>query len=205
MVQEEYDKAAVEYEQAFKRRPSQSLVLRRYQAMAKAGKLDGANQLLEDWLREHPKDTKIRLVLASRYQLQQHEQKAITHYEAVLKLHKDHPAVLNNLAWLYEKQNDPRALDYAEQAHQAAPNNGSISDTLGWLYLQRGETERGLEMLRRASAQAPNVPDIQYHLAVALVKMNRTEEARRKLKDLLASNKDFSERSAAEELLKSLQ
>lgn len=181
------------------------LVLKHYQALAKTGYGGDANQLLEAWLEQHPNDTKVHLALAQAYQQSNRDQRATAHYAHALKLDKNNPVLLNNLAWLYHKQNDPRALSYAEQAYKAAPNNGLIADTLGWLYVQNGKAQQGLELLQQAFKQAPATPDIHYHLAAALATTGQTEKARKELTKLLAAGKRFPDRQAAESLLKALQ
>ena len=49
-----------------------------------------------------------------------------------------------------------------------------------------------------------DMPVIRYHLAVALAKSGRTDEAEQILKEILASNEDFADRKQAMELLISL-
>ena len=73
-------------------------------------------------------------------------------------------------------------------------------DTLGWLLVLNGESNRGLVLLQEARIKAPHIPDIQYHLAVALEKVGRKDEARKELNRLLKSNKAFPERDKAEAL-----
>ena len=204
MARKDYTKAAAAFDKAFTRKPTSQLVLKHYQAMAKTGNVSDAKQLLEDWLAEHPKDTKVHVALAQAYQRSNRDREATTHYEQALRLDRTNPLILNNLAWLYHQQNDPRALSYAEQAHRAAPDNGLISDTLGWFYVQNGKPQQGLKLLHRAFKQSPDIPDIHYHLATALAKTGQTDEARRELTELLATYKHFPNRQAAESLLNKL-
>ncbi len=205
MARKEYAKAATAYEKAVNRKQTSKLLLKQYQATVKSGNVTSANKLLEDWLAEHPKNAEIRIELAEAYRRLNRNQEAITHYEQVLRPDKNNPEILNNLAWLYNKQNDPRALRYAEQAYRAAPNNGLISDTLGWLYVQNGKAKQGLELLYQAFKQSPNSPDIHYHLASALTKTGQIKEAHKVLTELLATSKRFPDRQAAESLMKELQ
>ena len=75
---------------------------------------------------------------------------------------------------------------------------------LGWLLHQHGDRDRGLSLLRRASTQSPNNPDIQYHLAAALAAAGSSSEAHTILQDLLARHDAFATRDQATELLRSL-
>ena len=86
-----------------------------------------------------------------------------------------------------------------------APDRPEIADTLGWLMLEHGDAQRGLVILQKALGKAPHIPSIRYHLAVALVKNDRGEDAQRELTRLLREHKDFPEANEAETLLAQLQ
>jgi len=111
----------------------------------------------------------------------------------------------SNLAAIYWRQKDPRALDYFEQSYKLKPDSATIIDNLGWVLVERGKLERGLELLGRAAAQAPDNPEIRYHFAVALAKSGDKAQARRELERLLDYKKgDFAYVSEAEALLRQL-
>ena len=111
---------------------------------------------------------------------------------------------LNNLAWLYHTQNDPRSVERAQQAYDLAPDRPEIADTLGWLLLENGDPERGLVLLQEAAGKAPHIPAIRYHRAVALAKNDRGEEARKELERLLRDHSGFDEEGDARSLLTQL-
>ena len=75
-------------------------------------------------------------------------------------------------------------------------------DTLGTILLQRGETERALQMLKAASTQSPDLAAIQYHYAQALARSGQKDEARRVLKGIADAN--YPEREEANALLAEL-
>jgi Flp pilus assembly protein TadD len=116
------------------------------------------------------------------------------------------PAALNNLAWLYQQKGDlAQARGLAERAVAAAARTASIDDTLGWILLAQGETTKAVTYLSTASISAPNNPEIQYHLAVALNRVGRTADAQAMLETLLGSGAAFSEKAEAEKLLQQLK
>ena len=117
---------------------------------------------------------------------------------------KNIPA-LNNLAISLQHEKDPRALDYAEKANALAPNNASIMDTLGWILVEQRDTKRGIPILQKAITLAPDLSELRYHLAVALSRTGDHAEARKELKQLLASGENFSNREEANTLLKKIQ
>jgi predicted Zn-dependent protease len=111
---------------------------------------------------------------------------------------------LNNLAWLYQQEKDPRALATAEQAYSLKPDSITIMDTLGWILVEQGDIARALKLLKAASEKAPTATGIRYHWAAALAKSGDKASARRELGDLLTKNKKFPERQDAQELLRQL-
>ena len=53
--------------------------------------------------------------------------------------------------------------------------------------------------------RAPHLPEIRYHMAVALDKAGRKGEARKELERLLRDNKDFAQAKNAQALLDQIQ
>ena len=96
------------------------------------------------------------------------------------------------------------AQPHAEKAHDLAPKNPSVADTLGVIVLARGDSARALQLLQEAANGAPDRADIQYHLAKARAKNGDTEEARKILRQILGSNNSFPERDDAKSLLQQL-
>lgn len=88
---------------------------------------------------------------------------ARTLLEQLLELHPQHPALLNNLAWLYAAATDPairqpqRALELARRAVVIEPNSFHIWNTLSEAYFVNRDFERALraaeEALRLAEQQ----------------------------------------------------
>ena len=98
--------------------------------------------------------------------------------------------MLNNLAWLYSKVNDKRALATAEQAYKLAPKSAAVLDTYGWILVSQHELEHGISMLREASELSGKNPEIQFHLASALVQQGGAqEEAKLLVKSLVQEGK----------------
>jgi Tfp pilus assembly protein PilF len=125
-------------------------------------------------------------MLAAAYTEQGENDRARDLYEKLIgTAETDSPVILNNLAWLYGEINDPRAIETARQAHQQAPDNGAITDTLGWLLVQAGQHEEGIQMLRLAVQQIPESEEIRYHLATALAAVGQQDEAQRMIERIL--------------------
>ncbi len=189
------------FETAAQHGPSAEVALKLSAARAQAGDAAGGRKTLRSWLDKHPEDGRVRLALASYYQSAGDTEAATKEYQALLKQFPNDPVALNNLAWMYHENGKPEALDLAERALKAAPDNAAIMDTLGWLRVQAGQSEQGIRLLEKAVDKAPHVPDIRYHLAVGLSQSGDKERARSELKTALESKAAFPSRKDAEALL----
>lgn len=193
------DKAIGHFERAAAAGWSRSLALRLSNAYRVAGSEKTAEPLAR-WLNEHPDDAEIRLAYAQTLTAAGEGAAARAQYENLMERGELNAIGLNNLAWQYSEEGDPRAVELAEKAHAMAPDNPQIADTLGWILAREGETARAVELLRDAARKMPGNAEIAYHLASVLVDAGETDEARQILERLLASTAEFSSRSAAEQL-----
>lgn len=163
-----------------------------------------ADARLQTWLQAHPDDARVRRYQASEYMRAGLTKEAIEQFQRVVQDNPKDGISLNNLANLYHRQKDPRAIELAEKAYIVMPDSAAAADTLGWILVERGSTARGLEMLRKAAAREPANAEVAYHLAYALAKSGDKAKARGQLEKLLASEPDFPQREAAKALLERL-
>jgi predicted Zn-dependent protease len=198
-----YSEAASAYEQAFATRPSASLAAKAYQVRL-AGKLAEPEKPLAKWVESQPADIGSRLLLAEALVRSGAHQDAVTQYQVILKARPQDVAALNNLAWLYHELGDARAVELARRAAELAPESVAVTDTLGWILLERGALEEGLNLLKLASSQPQATAEIQYHYAVALARTGSKDEARRRLEGLLQQERAFAGRAAAQQLFTQL-
>lgn len=204
MQQKKYDQAAQAYAKSLQAKAEGAVVAKDFVARVRAGIASPEKPLIQ-WLSGHGNDVAIRSLLAQWYLGQNALKLAQEQYEQIVKLNPKNATALNNLAWIYGQQNDPKAIEFAQKAHEAAPDSPSVSDTLGWLEFQAGHADKALPLLQGAAAQASDNPSIQYHWAAAQAKTGDKDGARKTLKKLLATNKAFPERSEAEQLLQQLK
>jgi predicted Zn-dependent protease len=122
----------------------------------------------------------------------------------LLTTEPDNAVILNNLAWVAAQNKDPEAIRFAEKAYELAPAHPAVMDTLGVLLVQKGETARGLDLLRKASASAPRAPGIRLNLAKALISAGQKDAARKELDELTKLGERFSAHSEVVRLKKQL-
>lgn len=193
------------YEKALAFTKSNELTIKVAHALRESGKAPEADRRLALWMQQHPKDVRVQMYKAETLLAEKQYKEAAARLEAVLLLEPQHVAALNNLALAYQLAKDERAQAMAEQAHKLAKDNPVIMDTLGWILVEKGDTARGVALLRQASAAAPKARDIRYHLAVGLFKAGDKLGARKELDVLVAGNLQFAQGQDAVALHRQLQ
>jgi cellulose synthase operon protein C len=205
MAKKQTGQALTQYKAAFEREKTTAGAISLSQAYVRAGDIKAANGILEDWLRNHPKDSTAKSVLAEGYVRAGNLGAAQKTYEALLQERSQDVGILNNLAYILLQIGDGRqALAYARKAYELAPKDPAVLDTLGWALIDQGHSQEALTYLREAHLRAAQSPEIRYHLGVALHKLGRKAEARRELQSALAMSTVFDGAEEAESLLREL-
>lgn len=155
------------YMESWAAKPMEVVAEQIYGFHHKSGNKDKAEVFLAEWYEKLPNSTRAPLLLAVNAQGKGDPKQAITWYEKSVEVNPQMPAALNNLAWMYYESKDPRALEYAKRAYDLAPNVAAIADTYGWILVERGDLQKGIELLTKAVALEPENQEIQYHLKEA--------------------------------------
>lgn len=203
MANKSYREAAHAYQQGLKLQYDQSLVVKSFQALSESG-ANAPEGVLRDWLDKHPDDAATRLLLADYYLSHARNALAAGQYEQVLKAYPSNIGALNNLAWIYTEQNNPKALALAERAYRLASESPGIADTYAWVLIAHNQPKQALPILLQAAKAAPKAPAIQYHLAVAKARTGDSAGALGTLAALHKSGADFQDKPAAEKLYREL-
>jgi hypothetical protein len=118
---------------------------------------------------------------------------------------------LNYIGYTYVEQGtrleDAEAL--LQEAVSLRPKDGYIVDSLGWLYFQKGDYTRSLDLLRRAAQLSKQEGTVLYHLAAVHAKLGDKARAialAREARALLKAKEDVDEDELAKvaDLLRSL-
>lgn len=204
VAQKKWDAAERAYRNAVKRFDNPVLVARAHAVIHESGKSAEADALAERWVATHARDAFVLNYLADRDLRARRFERAAERYRGVLERSPNHAMALNNLAWIGHHLKHPRALEYAERAHELAPENPAIMDTLGAILVSSGELEQGLELLGRAAELSPQAYEIRLNFAKALLKADRKGAARKELEALASLDSRHPVQQEAAKLLSGL-
>ena len=171
-----------------------------------SGRYNEAVAKLDQALNVDPRNASAQMLLAVLHEGKGELAKAQQGYERILALDPRFAPAANNLAWLYSEHggDKEKALELAQRAKQAAPEDPHISDTLGWILYQRGVYQRAMSLLKESAARLPDSPVIQYHLGMASLKAGDKDGARKALIAALNSPGNFEGREEARRALSEL-
>ena len=192
------------YERAQAISASSNGLIKLHRAQTLAGNAQAADQILDNWIKQHPADLVVRAYAAENHRANGRNKEAIAQYQAILQQAPQNSIALNNLAGLYQRVADARALPTAEQALKLDPENPALQDTLGWILVEQGQAGRGLDLLRQALTKAPKNVSIRYHHAIALARTGDKAQARKELELLLKDAPTSPEAKAAKAQLQNL-
>ena len=192
------------FQKEFQAHRSSVLVVRLAASEMRAGRVDTAIKLLVEWASSHPDDLPVIQQLSEILLASERYSDAANYLEQMLKKKPYDAIALNNLAWIYQQQGDPRALNTARRAYVLAPN-AQTADTLGWILVTTGDATNGVALLRQATTEASNDPRVVYHYAVALKDSGDKNEAIKQLTVVVGMKGPAKEKEDAQKLLTDLK
>jgi putative PEP-CTERM system TPR-repeat lipoprotein len=184
--------------------PSEGLTVQQAVLLARSGAAPKGVVLLKAWIAKHPDD------LAAPHALGELDIAAADYpgaeaaFQAIVVKSPNDALALNNLAWLYQRRGDSRAIEYAQRAYALAPLLPAVADTYGWILLATGDIDHATRYLRMASIGLPDDPAVEYHLAAALNRMGKTADARQLLQKAIGNPAAFDGKQQASDLLRSI-
>lgn len=208
LLDKQFDQARQALETAISQSPSwitprKNLALS-YRAQ---GKPEQAIEVLKRAITEVDDAGLLRIELAQLMEATKDVDGAIEQYQWLYDNGKSMIAA-NNLAMLLvtykeDEASLERAATIAETLRGSA--NPMFMDTLGWVYLKRQQVDLALPLLKEAANRVPDVPQINYHLAIAYDAMQNKQSAISSLEKALETDATFVGRKSAEQLLASLK
>ena len=203
--QKAWKEAIAAYRAGLKQAPdSTDLAVKLHAVQGASGAGAEADKFAAQWAKDHPQDVGFRRYQAEAAMVRKDYAASMTHYQAALAIDPNNALVLNNMAWVAAQLKDPKALEYAEQANKLVPDNPMIMDTLGVILVDKGETARGLESIKKAVDGAPKANGIRLNYARALIKADQKDAAKKELETLQKLGDKFAGQAEVTKLMQGL-
>ena len=166
------------------------------ESLRAAGRSTEAIESLEEAERLEPEDAASISLLAFLLQREGRDQDAIARLRRVVELRPNDANTQNNLAFALaeEGQDLEDALRFAQAAVRQAPDNAHVADTLGWVYLKKGQVNSAIPIFEKLVQRQPQNTGFRYHLGLAQLEKGDPEAARRSLLTALKSGSSETER-----------
>jgi tetratricopeptide (TPR) repeat protein len=159
-------------------------------------KLDAAKAQFEKVVAAQEKPVAALTMVGMIEQMQSRLPEAEQTFQKVLRLDPRAGVAANNLAWIYAERgaNLDTALQLAQTAKAAMPDQPQVNDTLGWVYFKKDMLPMAISTLQHTLELDSNNGPASYHLALVYEKSGNRAEAKRLLQQSLKLNPtaDFS-------------
>jgi tetratricopeptide (TPR) repeat protein len=140
---------------------------------------DEAISTLQKGLQIDDQNARMHFRLGVIYDKMGRKHESIDTMKMVIQLSPDDAEALNYLGYTYADLgiNLDEAETLIQTALQLKPNDGYITDSLGWVYYKRGNYTEALQLLQKAIKLVPDDPIILEHLGDVYQKLDRKEKA----------------------------
>lgn len=140
---------------------------------------DRAESLYNRGIRIEPENVDLLFRLGVVYDKTGRKNDVIELMKEIIDIAPDDANALNYLGYTYADLgiNLDEAQQLIEKALSLDPENGYITDSLGWVFYQKGNMEKAIELLTRANQLSPDDSILLEHLGDAYLKSCDTEKA----------------------------
>lgn len=156
-----------------------------------AGHLEAAAEIFSNSLTRDEKDQQIRYRLGVVLDKMGQKEKAIAEMETLIQQNPDHANALNYLGYTLTEMEIrlDEAESFIRRAMDLKPQDGYITDSMGWVYFKQGKPEKALLYLEKAAALLPEDPAVLEHLGDVYAFLGRVEAAQEAYKKSLLFEK----------------
>ena len=200
----DWDSAAKAYRAGLQKQRAGVSAVRLYALLGKTGRKAEADRFADEWLKQSPKDTALRIYLGQQAMLADDLAKAERLYTEVVSLEPLNLTALNDLAWVLAKSKRAGGVAMAERALALAPENPNTLDTLAFALAEENQLPRAVEAARSATRLAPENPEFRLGLAKIFLRANDKKNAKMQLDELSKLGPKFAKQREVDELIRSL-
>ncbi|MCD4721255.1 MAG: tetratricopeptide repeat protein [Desulfobacula sp.] len=151
-----------------------------------------AISLLKKGLEDSPENTSLLFRLGAVQDKAGFKQESLSAMKKIIKIDPKDASALNYLGYSYADLGIKldEALSLIKRAHKLKPDDGYITDSLGWVYYQKGNYKEAVKYLEKAAELTSFETIISDHLGDAYQKANQLEKALNTYKKALSNAKD---------------
>ncbi len=166
-----------------------------------------ARALLEEAIEIYPENPQLFFEYGLLLERNGMYQQAVANMEKVIELQPEHAEALNFIGYTWADNNIhlDRALEYIKRAMELKPENGYITDSLGWVYFRLGELEKAETELKHAIELKPEDPHIYDHLGDVYLSMKKKSKALQSYQKAHEMFKDEKNRTKVENKIETLR
>lgn len=149
-----------------------------------------AVEILEPASGLNPKSEPILMTLAAAFYEAGRVEDSLKTMQRVLDINPENAEAMNFIGYSYVEKGErlDEAYSLIQKAMKLKPGSPEITDSLGWLFYQKGEYEKALIILEQAHALNPEEPVIAEHVGDALLKVGKKDKAVEMYRKALGSN-----------------
>jgi tetratricopeptide (TPR) repeat protein len=131
---------------------------------------------------------------------------ALAVFRKAMNIDPNNPALLNSTAWTISETggNLDEALTLAQRARKQAPSYYDAADTMGWIYLRKGQSESAIEVFKEITKKAEANATYHYHYGMALAQKGDKLNALKECAAALKNNPSKSEEAEIKDLVQKL-
>jgi tetratricopeptide (TPR) repeat protein len=168
---------------------------------------DKAVDTLKKGLDFQPDHIRLHFRLGVVYDKSGDKEACIHEMKSVVDTDPTHAEALNYLGYTYAElgTNLDEAEDLIKMAMEHKPNDGFITDSLGWVYYKKGLFKEAIKFLEEAAKLVSDDPTILEHLADAYIKMNDAKRALKYYKKALEYIEEDNDKGSIKGKIESLE
>jgi tetratricopeptide (TPR) repeat protein len=139
-----------------------------------------------------PLNTRLQYSIGNAYEKSGRRTRGIEQMEKIIQENPDDASALNFIGYtlLMMDQDLERSGQLIRKALSLKPDDGYIIDSLGWLLLKTGDTDKSLENLKKAAEKVKSDPIVADHLGDAYLKKGMKSDAAQAYRRSLKANPD---------------
>jgi tetratricopeptide (TPR) repeat protein len=131
------------------------------------------------------------------------QSQARSNYRRAIELGGSDPDLLNNLAYLEADMGADLddAMTLAQSALSRSLGNAQYGDTVGFIYLKKGDAASALQIFQSLCNRYPKESGFRYHLALALLQNGNRQQGESELRAAIAANPSLADQEHVKNLL----